>query len=155
VARARLSRRKVRQIVRRRPEGFSEREIAQSAGCARSTVQICLWRAEQAGIGWPLPVEQDDAALEARLYPRRQPGVEVHPAPDCAWIERELKRKQVMRRQLWTLRTWRNTGSAYAKGCRCEPRYPAATPTADLHTETGDNVLILLVAGARYCSITH
>ena len=93
--------RKVREILRLRAEGFSEREIAQSVGCARTSVQICLWRAEQAGIGWPLPAEPDDAALEARQYPRRQPGIEVQPAPDYAWIERELQRKHVTRRQLW------------------------------------------------------
>jgi transposase len=93
--------RKIREILRLRAEGFSEREIAQSVGCARSSVQICLWRAEQAGISWPLRAQQDDAGLEALLYPQRRPGIEVHPAPDFAWIERELKRKHVTRRQLW------------------------------------------------------
>ena len=93
--------RKIREILRLRAEGFSEREIAQSVGCARSSVQICLWRAEQAGISWPLRVDQDDAGLEALLYPQRRPGIEVHPAPDFTWIERELKRKHVTRRQLW------------------------------------------------------
>lgn len=93
--------RKIREVLRLRAEGYSEREIAQSVGCARSSIQICLWRAEQAGLGWPPPSELDEAALEARLYPRRQPGVEIHPAPDYAWVERELKRKHVTRRQLW------------------------------------------------------
>jgi hypothetical protein len=83
--------RKIREILRLRAEGFSEREIARSVGCARSSVQICLWRAEQAGIGWPVPAELNEAALDALLYPRRAPGIEVHPAPDFAWIERELK----------------------------------------------------------------
>jgi hypothetical protein len=88
-----LSTRKIREVLRLRAQGFSEREIAQSVSCARSSVQICLWRAEQAGIGWPLPAEKDGAGLEALLFPRRQPDVEVQPAPDYAWIERELKRK--------------------------------------------------------------
>ena len=52
-------------------------------------------------MSWPLPAEQDEGALEALLYPRRQPGIEVHPTPDFEWIERELKRKHVTRRQLW------------------------------------------------------
>jgi len=96
-----LSMRKIREILRLRAEGYSEREIAQSVGCARSSVQICLWRAERAGIGWPVPEGLDEAALEERLYPPRPPGVEVHPVPDFEWIERELKRKHVTRRQLW------------------------------------------------------
>jgi transposase len=101
VAQARLSMRKVREVLRLRAEGFSERQIARSVGCARSTVQDCLWRAGRAGLSWPLQLEQDDAALEARLYPVRVVGTEVHPTPDYAWVERELKRKHVTRRQLW------------------------------------------------------
>lgn len=93
--------RKIREILRLRAEGYSEREIAQSVGCARSSVQICLWRAERAAVSWPVPDGQDDAALEALLYPPRPVGVEGHPTPDFEWIERELKRKHVTRRQLW------------------------------------------------------
>jgi len=29
----------------------------------------CLRRAREAGVGWPLPDDLDDAALESRLYP--------------------------------------------------------------------------------------
>lgn len=101
MAQERLSMRKIREVLRLRAAGYSEREIACSVGCARSSVQICLWRAERAGIGWPVPEGMDEAALEERLYPRRPPGVEVHPSPDFEWIERELKRKHVTRRQLW------------------------------------------------------
>jgi transposase len=64
-------------------------------------VQICLWRAEKAGVAWPLSPDQDEASLEGLVYPRRPPGVEVHPTPDFEWVERELKRKHVTRRQLW------------------------------------------------------
>jgi hypothetical protein len=73
--------RRIREILRLQAEGYSEREIARSVGCARSSVQICLWRAERAGISWPVPAEIDDAGLDAWLYPRR-PGVEVQPLPD-------------------------------------------------------------------------
>ena len=51
VAQARLSVRKIREILRLRAEGFSERDIAGSVGVARSSIQICLWRAERAGRG--------------------------------------------------------------------------------------------------------
>ena len=57
--------RKIREVLRLRAEGFSEREIARSVGCARSSVQICVWRAEKSGVSWPLPPEQDEATLEA------------------------------------------------------------------------------------------
>ena len=97
----RLSKRNIREVLRLRAEGFSEREIARSVGCARLSVQIGLWRADQAGVIWPLAPDQHEGTLEALLYPRRPPGVEVHPTPDFEWIERELKRKRVTRRQLW------------------------------------------------------
>jgi hypothetical protein len=53
VAQARLSVRKIREVLRLRAEGYSEREIARSVGAARSSIQICLWRAERAGVGFP------------------------------------------------------------------------------------------------------
>ena len=114
MAQARLSVRKIREILRLRADGFSEREIARSVGVARSSIQICLWRAERAGVGWPLPAEQDDAALEALLYPRPKPGIEVLPTPDFEWIERELRRKHVTRRQLW-----REYQVQYPEGLKC------------------------------------
>jgi transposase len=92
--------RKVREVLRLRAEGFSEREIAASIGCARSTVQDCLRRIQEGGIEWPVPAELDDATLESRLYPVPRTRPEA-PALDCAWIEQELKRKHVTRRQLW------------------------------------------------------
>lgn len=69
--------RKIREVLRLRAEGFSERDIARSVGCARSSVQICLWRAEKAGVSWPLAPDQDEIALEEGLYPRRPAGIEV------------------------------------------------------------------------------
>lgn len=68
--------RKIREVLRLRAEGFSEREIARSVGCARSSVQGCLGRADKAGVAWPLSPTQDEGALEALLYPRRTPGTE-------------------------------------------------------------------------------
>lgn len=95
--------RKIREILRLRAAGVTERDIAASVGCSRSTVQECLKRSRAAGISWPLPPELDEAALQARLYPRtasaRLPS--AHPEPDFAYVARELKRKHVTRRQLW------------------------------------------------------
>jgi hypothetical protein len=89
--------RRIREILRLQAEGYSERDIARSVGCARSSVQICLWRAERAGVSWPVPPEQDDAVLDALLYPRPRPGVVGEPIPDFEWVERELRRKHVTR----------------------------------------------------------
>jgi transposase len=95
--------RKIREILRLRAAGFTDQEVAASIGCARSTVQECLRRARAGGIDWPPPEELDEAALEARLYPRATPvrPPSAAPEPDFAYIARELTRKHVTRRQLW------------------------------------------------------
>lgn len=100
MAQKRLPVRKIREVLRLKAAGVSEREIAAATGCVRSTVQLCLKRAEAAGIGWPLPEGLDDAALQARLYPK-EPAVGSRPAPDFAELHRELSRKGVTRMLLW------------------------------------------------------
>ena len=59
----RLPVRKIREVLRLKAEGFSDRLIAKAIGSARSTVQECLRRARKAGLTWPLPSELDESAL--------------------------------------------------------------------------------------------
>jgi DNA-binding NarL/FixJ family response regulator len=46
--------RKIREVLRLKAEGFSDRQIAAAIGSARSTVQECVRRAREAGVTWPL-----------------------------------------------------------------------------------------------------
>jgi transposase len=57
-------------------------------------------RAGRAGLGWPLPPELDDAALEARLFVLAAPGRE-RASPDLVGIHQELKRAGVTLHLLW------------------------------------------------------
>lgn len=59
--------RKIREVLRLRAAGRSQRVIAQSVGIGQSTVGDYLTRARLAGVGWP--TELDDAALERALFP--------------------------------------------------------------------------------------
>jgi transposase len=64
-----------------------------------------LKRAEAAGLGWPLPAEMDDVAIEARLFQNKaEPSEWVHqPKPDFAGMHQELQsRKHVTLQLLWT-----------------------------------------------------
>ena len=70
---ARLPVRKIREVLRLKAEGFSDRQIAAAIGSARSTVQECVHRARDAGVTWPLPPAMDEAALHAMLYKRVVP----------------------------------------------------------------------------------
>ena len=93
--------RKIREVLRLKFEaGLSDSQIAAAVGSARSTVQACLRRSKDAGIGWPLPEALDEAALQARLY-RREAPLGRSPLPDFATLQSELKRPGVTRLLLW------------------------------------------------------
>ena len=98
---ARLSMGRIREILRLKHErGLSHRAIAQACAIGVGTVSLYLQRTAQQGLGWPLPAELDDAALEARLYPRAT-ALRNRVRPDCAHIHRELKHNGVTLQLLW------------------------------------------------------
>ena len=97
----RLLVRKIREVLRLKHErGLSHRAIAQACAIGVGTVSLYLQRTAQQGLGWPLPAELDDAALEARLFRRAAPAHD-RVRPDCAYIHRELKRDGVTLQLLW------------------------------------------------------
>lgn len=103
MANRRLSMRKIKEVLRLKWEKlFSDRQIARSCSIARSTVGDYLDRAHRAGLGWPLPEELDDAALEQLLYPPASYiPPEKHELPSFEELHRELKRKGVTLQLLW------------------------------------------------------
>jgi transposase len=119
VAQARLSMRKLREIARLRFEaGRTLQEIASAVGVARSTVQLTLQRLTTVGLSWPWPAEEDEAALEARLFAPTAEPTPAAPLPDFAAMRVELGRKGVTRRLLW--REYRDRhpqGLAYSQFC--------------------------------------
>jgi len=99
---------KIGEVLRLQAQGVKQRGIATSVGCARSTVQECLKRAQEAGIGWPLPDGLDEAALLERLYPAKlsKTPQTQRPDPDFEWVMQELSRKHVTRRVGFRLVPW-------------------------------------------------
>ena len=97
----RLLMRKIRAVLRLKHErGLSHRAVAQACSIGVGTVTLYLERATMLGLGWPLPPDLDDAALEARLFPRAAP-VRERVGPECAWIHRELTHPGVTLHLLW------------------------------------------------------
>ena len=99
----RVSMRRVRETLRLKHGGASDRQIARSLSLARSTVAPTLERAAAAGLGWPLPATLTDRVLEAMLYAgngRRQ-GERRKADPDWAHIHHELRRPGVTLMLLW------------------------------------------------------
>src|SRR3990167_4757527 len=92
MAKPRLSMRKIKEVLRLKYHcALSKREIAQSCQISRSTVADYLWRAKQAGVGWPLPEDLTDQELEQRLFPPEPVSVAARPPPDFDYIYHELK----------------------------------------------------------------
>jgi hypothetical protein len=66
---ARLPMRKIGDMLRLTGAGMSSRKIAASLSIGGTTVVDCLQRARAVGVGWPLPADLSDVALDARLFP--------------------------------------------------------------------------------------
>jgi hypothetical protein len=81
VAQKRLSVRKIREVLRLKIAGVSDRKIGTEVGWSSSTLKLCLKWAGAVGNGWLLPEELDDVALEALLYPKAS-SRHSRPAPD-------------------------------------------------------------------------
>jgi len=105
VPRPHAAMRKIREALRLcLAEGLSPRQAGIATGLPRTTVRRYVERAAEAGLGWPLPPDLDDRALEEQLFGRAAPAPAVvgRPVPDWALVHRELRRKSVTLALLWT-----------------------------------------------------
>jgi len=94
--------RKIRDVLRLRAGGMSKRKIAASLVISPTAAGECLRRARRAGLGWPLPEEMSDDALESRLYPApASTAREQRPQPDWPSVHCELRRPGVTLQLLW------------------------------------------------------
>lgn len=120
----RLLMRQIREILRLKYErGLRHRAIAKACGVGVGTVSEYLRRVQQAGLGWPLSPELDDAALEARLF-KPPEVVRERVAPDLAWIHQELKRTGVTLHLLWEeYREVHPDGYGYSQFCELYRRW--------------------------------
>ncbi len=116
MANTRLSMRKIKEVLRLKHDcGLSRRQIAHSCQISRSTVGDYLDRAEEAGIGWPLPEGLTDQELEQRLFPAQaMEAVSGKPLPDFDYIYRELKAHKKFNLTLDLL--WREYKEQHADG---------------------------------------
>ena len=65
----RLSMRRIREVLRLRHQGLTERVIARMIGVSNGVVHGYLRRARLSGLTWPLPEGMDDEGLELLLFP--------------------------------------------------------------------------------------
>jgi transposase len=127
----RVPMRSVREILRLRAEGLSDRAIARSTRLARSTVSDYAGRAVAAGLSWPLPEGLTDTALEALLFVRGGPAPGAHrkPEPDWASLHRELRRPGVTLMLLWQeYRAGAPEGYGYSSFCELYEEWESRLP---------------------------
>lgn len=112
----RISMRKIKEILRLKHEGLSERKIASSCHISRASVSRCLERAARASLTWPLPDTLDDKALECLLYPS-EAKLNCVP-PDWPHVHQEMKKKGVTLDLLWSeYRASESGGISYSRFC--------------------------------------
>lgn len=93
--------RKIKEVLRLKFEAkLSHERIAAATGLSKGAVTNYVQRAVQKGLGWPLPEELDEAALEALLF-KQAAAREGYAIPDFAQIHQELKRRGVTLQLLW------------------------------------------------------
>ena len=113
--------RKIRESLRLKAAGFTNREIAASTGAGKTTVYEVLARAEAHGLRWPLPDDLDDTRLEELLYPPASAAFAARrPVPDWREVHRELKRRDrhVTLRLVWLEWKEKNPdGHGYSQFC--------------------------------------
>ena len=79
---------------------LSHERIAAATGLSKGAVSNYVQRAVQRSLGWPLPPELDEAALERLLFPQVIQR-EQYTQADYAYVHQELKRKGVTLQLLW------------------------------------------------------
>src|SRR5271169_5901791 len=120
--------RRIREVLRLKEEcGLSYAQIARSLGISKGSVANYLGSAEAAGLTSGEAAGLDDAALRARLQPRRY-VFEKFAAPDLARVHRELKRKGVTLTLLWEEYREAAQGVPYSRS-RFYERYQAFVGT--------------------------
>jgi transposase len=94
--------RKIRDVLRLHHEtNLSQEKIGLALGLSKGAVAKYLSLSKAQGLGWPLPAELDDEALERRLYPVAERPVRLV-EPDFPAIHQALKRKGVTLQLLWS-----------------------------------------------------
>jgi transposase len=93
----------IREVLRLKLDcGLSDRQIAQTAGIARSTIGEYVRRFRESGLVWPLSAALQDRDLETCLFPP-PPAIpsERRPVPDWPAVHAEMRLKGVTLFLLW------------------------------------------------------
>ena len=109
-----------REILRLHSQGISQRSIAASCGCSKSTVQRAIALVKEHGLTFPLAPEFTNEQLTKLIYGSDEQDGEqgqksVYKEPDYAYIHKEMAKSGVKLTLLW---------SEYCAACRRNDEIP-------------------------------
>jgi len=144
MARARLSMRKIREVLRLKASGLSSRAIARVCLIGKETVREYLGRAAEAGLTWPLPEGLSEEEVERRLFPGEPISAGQKPEPNWGEIHRELRKKGVTRQLLWEeYRLTAPQGYHYSRFCeRYRQWTKTLTPVLRMPHKAGEKTFV-------------
>jgi transposase len=80
------------EVLRLQELGLTQREIACSVRCGKTTVGDLRKRCERAGLTYETAKGMTDSAIRALLYPKASGGRPVKPEPDWDAVQKELNK---------------------------------------------------------------
>ena len=101
-----------KEILRLHSLGINNTRIAESCGCARSTVIAALQRAAEQELSWNKIKNCSTEEVARKLYPSTALG-QQYKMPDYEWVHREMQKSGVTLSLLWV---------EYCEQCRPERR---------------------------------
>lgn len=103
-----------KEILRLHSLGINNTRIAESYGCARSTVISTVQRAQEKGITWEDIRSRGEAEVARKLYPATSVGRQ-YKMPDYEYIHQEMQKSGVTLSLLWV---------EYCERCRANGELP-------------------------------
>lgn len=120
-----LSMRKIKDVLRLKQAGLTDRQIGRSLTLSHTTVSTYLQRAAEAGVSWPLAEGMEEEQLQRLLGNASGPSFSPsRPLPDMDYLHQELKRKGVTLQLLWEeYRVQHPQGYGYTQFCEYYGRW--------------------------------
>lgn len=89
-----------KEILRLHSLGINNTRIAESIGCARSTVIVTLQKAAASALTWAAVKNLSTEEVARKLYPATTMG-QQYKMPDYAWVHKEMQKSGVTLSLLW------------------------------------------------------
>ena len=120
---------KIVEMLRLRALGLTQRQVAASAGCAKSTVGDVLKLCREKGVSYDTASQMTSDELHSVLYPEAESKKQRPPEPDWKAIQDErAKHKSLNLQYLWEeYRAQNPDGMSYSRFCVHYREYREAT----------------------------